>query len=302
MTGSNAVSNAGPTPPADTPTPHTIGTDRPCARCGFNLFGQPIIREPHYQLIATRCPECGQLAALQEYPALGRWADRWARLLAALWIIILIGAMFAQFGPTLGLAISPIDEASRNMGNFIATEYQTHTTGQTEGPAQNTQFGINYLNTIERDWWYANRETLAERYAQRPNPARPEVFTMWATLALITFVFGAFWSTALLGAKRRWALLVASIPPTVAIAMTAVVISAPTFDRTVLTAQDAASSVLMARLLPLTAAIILVPLALGIFLGRRLARVLVRLALPPRMRSALAILWTRDGLPPPRSA
>jgi hypothetical protein len=37
----------------------------------------------------------------------------------------------------------------------------------------------------------------------------------------------------------------------------------------------------------------------GVLLGRKLARLMVRLTLPPRMRSALAILWIRDGLPAP---
>jgi hypothetical protein len=37
----------------------------------------------------------------------------------------------------------------------------------------------------------------------------------------------------------------------------------------------------------------------GVLLGRKLARLMVRLTLPPRMRTALAILWTRDGLPAP---
>ena len=83
--------------PMDTPTGHQIRTDRPCAGCGFNLFGQPIVREGHYGLVSARCPECGRLAALQEYPALGKWADRWAKLLAATWIVALVfGGMVAS--------------------------------------------------------------------------------------------------------------------------------------------------------------------------------------------------------------
>ena len=44
-----------------------LSGDRCCARCGFNLYGQTIIREPHYGLLMVRCPECGTAAAMQEY-------------------------------------------------------------------------------------------------------------------------------------------------------------------------------------------------------------------------------------------
>ena len=57
--------------------------DRLCTKCGYNLTGQPVLREPHYEMLIVRCPECGAVAALQEYPVLGRWAGRWAALLAA---------------------------------------------------------------------------------------------------------------------------------------------------------------------------------------------------------------------------
>ena len=32
---------------------------RLCIRCGFNLTGQMILREPAYDLLIARCPECG---------------------------------------------------------------------------------------------------------------------------------------------------------------------------------------------------------------------------------------------------
>ena len=49
-----------------------IQGDRVCIACGFNLCGQRIVREPRYNLLIARCPECGQAATLQEYPLLGR--------------------------------------------------------------------------------------------------------------------------------------------------------------------------------------------------------------------------------------
>ena len=42
-----------------------------------------------------------------------------------------------------------------------------------------------------------------------------------------------------------------------------------------------------------------IPLALGLWLGRPLTRLSVRALLPPRLRWSLALLWTAEGLDPP---
>lgn len=67
-----------------------LGADRPCTSCAYDLIGQPIVRDPVYQLLLVRCPECGTATALQEYPLLGRWAGRWAMVLAASWMLALV--------------------------------------------------------------------------------------------------------------------------------------------------------------------------------------------------------------------
>ena len=48
-----------------------------------------------------------------------------------------------------------------------------------------------------------------------------------------------------------------------------------------------------------TLAFALLPLVAGMFLGRPIVRGLVRALLPPRLRGALALLWTVEGLSPP---
>ena len=32
--------------------------DRFCTRCAYNLVGQSVLREPHYNMLIVRCPEC----------------------------------------------------------------------------------------------------------------------------------------------------------------------------------------------------------------------------------------------------
>ena len=74
-------------------THDTIRADRACIACGFNLFGQPITREAHYNLLITRCPECGQAAALQSYPTMSHWVNRFRAILSALWIALTLGIL-----------------------------------------------------------------------------------------------------------------------------------------------------------------------------------------------------------------
>ena len=40
--------------------------DRLCVHCGYNLTGQNIYREPYYELLIARCPECGSVASVLE--------------------------------------------------------------------------------------------------------------------------------------------------------------------------------------------------------------------------------------------
>lgn len=285
-------------PPADTPTPHTIRTDRPCARCGFNLFGQPIIREPHYQLIAARCPECGQLAALQEYPALGKWADRWAKILAALSTIVVIAALAAQFGPTLGLMFGLTETSREDLAITIASSYTTWQSEQ-QGPQPQVTFGISGWNAIDPQWWADNKAALTEAAGGRASAFNQQSISIAMPLLIISFGFGAFWSTVLLGTRHRIAFGVACVPAAVAIVFVWFATASRYDPNTTLIARDAAGEVLRPIIIPAGALGILTALALGAFLGRKITRTLVRLALPPRMRTALSILWTRDNLPPP---
>jgi hypothetical protein len=43
----------------------TLIGDRLCIKCGYNLVGQPIMRETHYDMLILRCPECATVASVQ---------------------------------------------------------------------------------------------------------------------------------------------------------------------------------------------------------------------------------------------
>lgn len=79
-----------------------VSGDRACGSCGFNLHGQNVVREPHYAMLMVRCPECGQVASLHEYPVLGPWAKRLGFVLAAGWLLAMLAAVVATTGALMG--------------------------------------------------------------------------------------------------------------------------------------------------------------------------------------------------------
>lgn len=152
-----------PLPPCDQRVSEVIG-ERICAGCGFNLFGQPIVREHYYAMLIVRCPECAMVAGLQEYPFLGKWANRWGRLLAGLWLVAIMIALFAGAGilaqgafQTASKIVAPI---SIEIGKSFQSWYRAH-----KEDYESKQFG-QYFNvdtwstdseyqnsSIDFDWW-----------------------------------------------------------------------------------------------------------------------------------------------------
>ncbi|MFM9958758.1 MAG: hypothetical protein ACKVZJ_11840 [Phycisphaerales bacterium] len=120
-TSTAAAPAAASAPPAGQPQRLSILTgDRFCAACGFNLVGQSVVREPHYQMLMVRCPECGTPSAMQEYPMLGRWANRWARVLAlALMVFVTlftVGMSFACWGVSIPAVEAMVRPCTERLG------------------------------------------------------------------------------------------------------------------------------------------------------------------------------------------
>ena len=86
--------------------------DRLCTSCGHNLVGHTVEREERYDLLIVRCTECGTVAAVQEYPGLGPWANRIRMAMALAWIVIVVGAIPSTGLLLAGLAYSPLDDAA----------------------------------------------------------------------------------------------------------------------------------------------------------------------------------------------
>lgn len=95
----------------------TVTVDRPCSKCGFNLVGQPIIRERHYGLFIARCPECGTVALIRGLGSGG--GTPWAAVAAAVVLFVVLVAI-------LGLHMWAMDSAARiavpRMAGHVAGE------------------------------------------------------------------------------------------------------------------------------------------------------------------------------------
>ncbi|MBL4808575.1 MAG: hypothetical protein JKY43_00755 [Phycisphaerales bacterium] len=96
-----------------------IRADRACIGCGFNLYAQPVTKEPHYGLAIARCPECGTVAALQTYPVMTHWVNRFKALIAGVWVVVLLGLFIGNTMSLMGMAQGASNLAGQKMSDII---------------------------------------------------------------------------------------------------------------------------------------------------------------------------------------
>lgn len=287
----------------------TLVGDRLCVGCGYNLTGQPVVREDHYQMLIVRCPECGTVASLQEYPALGRWAGRWAALIAALWFLAMIGLTSGTAGLLFGLAAGVAQVASEPFATLLA-ERQIEDLKELEAqgalPANAQWIVANPANPYVAlvPSWTTQQDfdaLLAEaggRLGSIDLGALADSF--W--LGLPVFLMGCAWSVLLLHMRRRWLPAAGLIPFALAAVFATVAhLYGPTrwlgwgWQSAIMLAQHKIGPPVMAMAIVL----MFVPFTAGLLAGRPVVRGLIRALLPPRLRSSLALLWTSEGLDPP---
>jgi hypothetical protein len=289
----------------------TIVGDRLCIRCGFNLTGQTVVREPHYSMLIVRCPECSTVAALQEYPALGRWAGRWAAVLAALWLLVLIGLVVGSGGLTFGFSMLAGDRFDDRYAAHIATVHNAWVRTLSEDDKANLAGGNSqWLGSqddgpdswVDSNWWSRqDPEALLRDVGGPIGGLEWRGLWSWPWLALVAMTLGALWAVVLLGQRRRKVMLAMMLP--LAIAGFFAYISYQDQSSGWSGAQGVsriASHRLAIVIMPAMLVSALPMMCLGILLGRPLVRGLARALLPPRMMGTLAFLWIADGKNPPR--
>lgn len=291
----------------------TLHGDRPCIRCGFNLQGQPVVREPVYGMIMVRCPECSTVASLQEYPLLGRWANRFAAVLAAAWLLLLLGGVLASGGITFGTTEAAIQSSSERLSLTISRKYvEWYNAADEKTKANVTKWGgqapqIGSYTTIDATWWNAQDPSifLAElggvRLAMNRGVADPLIWSVISGAML-----GAVWSILLLALRRPRLLLMGLL--IIGVAFTYEFLwgslsrtwSMSRYMAGAIWVQEAASHILAPWVTGFALGLSLLGLCLGLWFGRPLTRWLVRLLLPPRLWAPLSFLWIAEKLPPPK--
>lgn len=284
--------------------------DRLCIKCGYNLTGQPVLREPHYDMLIARCPECATVASLQEYPVLGRWVGRWAALLAALWLGFILALTLVTSLIIWGFCEAVVDKASLPHAEWLATrQMDDFKQAEAQGTLSQTALWIvanpPSPHTMIDATWLSQQdvEVLLAEAGGWTAAADFSALGNWIWIGLATVPMGCVWAVVLLHPRRRWLLLLCLVP---------VVLGGVFYTMSYLSTParsagwgyiDAATVVQRQIGMPLaimTLAFVVVPLSVGLLIGRSVVRGLVRALLPPRLRSSLALLWTADNLDPPR--
>jgi hypothetical protein len=277
-----------------------IRADRACIGCGFNLFGQSVTKEDHYGLAIARCPECGTVAALQQYPAMTHWVNRFRMIIAAIYVLLLLAFFSASTMGISGFAFGASNIASENLRIHIQDHYSLwqDQQGNPQPTATGLPPGFNFASS-----------NLTPKYIESELPGVIDSFgPLWSNkdsewvivmvpAVIVCFGIGVFWSVALLGASRKRATLVPLISCLIGGAF---IIAANRPDYNNAWIWSLAHQLYIPTLVPVVILIEFLAISVGIWFGRTLARFAVRLALPPRARVPLSILWTRDGLELPR--
>ena len=283
------------TPPPTDERVSIVTGDRMCATCHYNLIGQPVLREGHYNLLIIRCPECATVASVQEYPLLGKWSNRWAAALAGGWMFALM-LLFAANG---GVVLGPSGGMSAAVSEAYRPFLTQHIKDWYEAKGEDIQPGsINWNSQLFQSWWDAHDQgQVFQEYGGWLHLLWP-AGALFLIPILLAALFGCLWSAILIHQRWQGRLLVGGVfalawgsvaiivnftnqayPPTMMYQVPWYQLGPPLFI----------SSAGVMWIIQMTA----------MMLGRPVIRGLIRVFLPPRLRIPFSILWIADGKEPP---
>jgi len=276
----------------------SIRADRACIKCGFNLFGQEVFKEDHYQLAVTRCPECGTVAALQSYPTMSHWVNRFRALIAAGWVVVLAFVFILQMSLVGTFADGMSSQAGMPLAKMIGKAYnewaeENEIATNIAGWGMNTTDYTEYIQ-VPQDWTDEHLDEILDQEGGLVRAMDKSFVIVLIPASIAGFVLGAFWSIVLLGASRKKAAIVP-----ISLGLIGVILMySPSFYQSAITPQasEIAKELYATYLAPVGVIIQFPAILLGIFLGRKIARWVITLTLPPRSRVPFSIFWTRDGL------
>lgn len=301
--GADSTPAVAPMPTTPTTRNERIGVirgDRLCQRCAYNLTGQPIFREAHYGLMIARCPECGEVAALQHQPVLANWLGRLHGLLLAVWFTFIIALAAAGTIALEGLAIGATETSSSVFENFLRERFMA------DDPASSdTDRFMRFYGSEFNDWWQKQDAAALFREAGGMLGAIDWWFAMCfiGPSLLIILVMGMTFA-AILNHWSRWKLLIWwGVLAGFLLLWNRLFSSAFEFrPYAIVSVWDAARSQVAPVVINMMFVMHLALLLLALLFGRPLMRLAARFLLAPRLQRSLATLWRADGLEPPESS
>ncbi len=249
----------------DPPVVSRIETDRFCESCGYNLHLQEVRRDPRTGVLLTRCPECGRYAPAQTHTTAGRL---WLRRLAGAFILGWVMLLLVLVGAAVGLQLAVLGVS----GGELVEHVPIHV------PTTNPGTGL-FRRTYSFQWAFTSdvREVITVTSAASGVSIGLALLT-----AVVTVVLLPHWP--------RWIyplyMLGIGLLAAVCVQATVYIERPDLFDSR----------------LPITAIITCAYLVSGVagaVFGRPLARLMLNVLLPPRLREPFAYLWQVDGRIPP---
>jgi len=258
----------------------TLVGDRLCSNCGYNLMGQPVLRESHYDMLIVRCPECATIAAPQEYPLAGRWTNRFVALAASVALLFTLGLFIVTVGSLL-------------LGSLILVE------ASIEGLRSEVRQIVS--QNVPNYYGYGGSQAFQAWWTTQPEGSVFKAVGGWRAVAwdrtffafiptLIAFALGTIWSVVLIHWPRRrlpfFALVVAVI--------FAVILTLSYWSQRSDPSAGVSEVVWLHYGLPLYAGLLMLGLSsllVGLMTGRATTRGLIRAFVAPRLRGPLSFVF-----------
>jgi hypothetical protein len=262
----------------------TLVGDRLCSHCGYNLMGQPVLREPHYSMLIVRCPECATIAAPQEYPLAGRWTNRFVAMGSAL---VLLFALLFFIGTKASLLLASVGITQ------ISIE-----SARTDLQALASQHVPNYYNiggTAAFNAWLDAQPPGAVVEQLGGWNAIEWQFAFFAFIPTIcAFFFGVIWSVILI----HWPTKRLPLFALLIFVIFACIGGLLTWSEYQVLSPDVSGIVWREFGLPLYLGMIgvyWIAMFIGLMVGRPIARLFIRAFLAPRLRGPMSFILNQAG-------
>jgi hypothetical protein len=241
-------------------------------------------------------------------------------LLASLWLLVMVALWIGTSAALFGFAVGSGEVAAETYGEFIYNRYSTWQTQQQTaaanlagvptpnppgtavavgGPGGQVVVRINPGDFA--GWWKQQDQAAFLRDAGGLfGGINWIVWYIWMWAIIVSLVFGVMWATLMLARSRGQLLMWGGVIILTAAAIGLIPIM-DWFAREPTWTRQAAARQIAPLVLGMTLLWAFIALSVGLWFGRSIARAMVAMLLPPRMRSSLAFLWLTDGLEPPRA-